>query len=151
MKRTKKFNQEWAEAIALMPYNLQASIRDAIRNYQHNGVVPEGLHPLAQALFIVIKPTIDARARRAAYQKERRQRCKVSCLRTPEPEAAETANPTEPMLLKSSEVPENVPEEKRMSSSPRQPNRFLRQVERARGKTRHVHSPSRHHRQNVKE
>lgn len=77
MKRTKKFNQEWAEAIALLPRNLQQSLTDAIRSYQNEGIEPEGLHPIAQALFIVIRPTIDARARRCAYQKERRNR---SCL-----------------------------------------------------------------------
>lgn len=138
MKRTKKFNQEWAEAIALMPYNLQASIKDAIRNYQNDGIVPVGLHPLAQALFIVIKPTIDARARRAAYQKERRQRSRTSCLHPSEQKIAETSKPVSPAAKENPELPGTVVEEKKVTSLPRQSNRFLRQVERARGKTRHV-------------
>ncbi len=135
MKRTKKFNQEWAEAIALLPQNLQQSITEAIRSYQNDGIVPTGLHPVAQALFIVIKPTIDTRARRSAYQKERRQRRNTSCIRVAQhkpvviPETPKAAEPQPPVLL-----PEPIKDtiaEKRLAP-PRQSNRFLRQVENAR-------------------
>ncbi len=151
MKRTKKFNQEWAEAIALLPSNLQESITEAIRSYQNDGIVPVGLHPLAQALFIVICPTIDARARRSAYQKERRLRRNTSCLRPAKPkavkatseipkaklpEAPRCAEP-EPARHQSPESPKNADAEPpSLQAPPRQPNRFLRQVEKARHKSR---------------
>lgn len=144
MKRTKKFNQEWAEAIALLPQNLQQSITEAIRSYQNDGILPTGLHPVAQALFIVIKPTIDIRTRRSAYQKERRQRRNTSCVSIAEhkpvviPEAPKAAEPQDAVPLSESlkDTVDSQPlkdtcGEKR-SAMPRQSNRFLRQVEKAR-------------------
>lgn len=76
MKHTKKFNKEWAEAIALLPGEIQASLTAAIVLYQFEGIEPHGLNPIAQALFIVIKPTIDLRAHRAEYQRLRRKQRK---------------------------------------------------------------------------
>lgn len=136
MKRTKKFNQEWAQAIALMPYNLQQSITDAIRSYQNDGVMPVGLHPVVEALFIVIKPTIDARARRSAYQKERRKRLNRSCLRpTPQevskPQEAPKPAPADALPLH--EAPATAAVEKpKEKAAPLKSNNFLRQIEKAR-------------------
>lgn len=135
MKRTKKFNKEWAEAIALLPVNQQQSLIAAIRTYQNEGIEPQGLHPIAQAVFIVIKPTIDARARRCAYQKERRKRLKPSVPKSTKPKA--TASPVTAEPPKKEEKPINeiltdtIPGKqppRPLSSS----NRFLRQVEKAR-------------------
>lgn len=128
MKRTKKFNQEWADAIALMPSAIQQSITKAISDYQNYGIVPEGLHPLAEALFIVIKPTIDARARRSAYQKARRQRLNASKAQ-PKTESAVKLPDEQPVIIR-----EDAPA---CGTSPVVPSansgtRFLRQVQRAR-------------------
>ncbi len=140
MKRTKKFNQEWSEAIALLPADLQQSLNDAIRCYQNEGIEPKSLHPVAQALFIVIKPTIDARARRSAYQKERRQRMNRSCLRP-----TETIKPQENIAPKETPTPKPQPsvqaKEPRIQTapdkSPSSGNRFLREVNRAKNRSRH--------------
>lgn len=133
MKRTKKFNQEWAEAIALLPQNLQQSLTTAIRSYQNEGMEPEGLHPIAQALFIVIRPTIDARARRCAYQKERRNRSCLSRKKMSEPvvlnrvEASSIINLSSDLHSKEEGVSDKpVP----LYSNPA--GRFMKQMEKAR-------------------
>ncbi len=76
MRHTRKFNEEWTEAIALLPEGTKESLTAAIVLYQHMGIEPENLDPIARALFIVIKPTIDARKHRAEYQRARRKRLK---------------------------------------------------------------------------
>lgn len=143
MKRTKKFNQEWAEAIALLPASLQQSLTDAICAYQNDGISPQGLDPLAQALFIVIKPTIDARAKRSAYQKARRERLNVRKNRSDD-KVVESSPVEIPMPVKEVKVSSNVdadlPSPKQsggemrrgVPSVPKPTNRFLRQVQQAR-------------------
>lgn len=147
MKRTKKFNQEWADAIALLPQNLQQSLTDAIRSYQNEGIEPEGLHPIAQALFIVIKPTIDARARRCAYQKARRNRSSISSCKsveipipspTPVAVSASVASVTIPSEMKPI-ISDGTPPAATIPVQEKRPlsgNRFLRQVERERNRSR---------------
>ena len=159
MKRTKKFNQEWADAIALLPGNLQQSLTDAIRTYQSEGVEPKGLHPIAEALFIVIKPTIDARARRSAYQKERRLR---KALSAPTPASASVEEQPQAPVKEQRITPVGITQAPPVQRPPvedwkpsdggipiprigvptsvkRNSNRFLRQVERARNKSNSRH------------
>lgn len=138
MKRTKKFDQEWAQAIALLPTNIQQPLTQAIRCYQNEGVEPKDLHPVAQALFIVIKPTIDVRARRCAYQKQRRQRINRSCLQqSAAPELQKTSEP-QPLKLKSQEAPviETSTPAIITDKRPSPANRFLRDVNKAKNKSR---------------
>lgn len=144
MKHTKKFNSEWSEAIALLPSEIQASLTSAIIMYQFTGAEPQGLDPIAQAMFIVIRPTIDLRARRAEYQRMRRNRKKGIMRTAPaiEPTQSRTANssnPKAPSSLVTSTPKQDTTTESIATPKPtdmpiprNKPNAFLKEVSRAR-------------------
>ena len=73
MKRTLKFDNEWKQAISLIPRNLQQKLTDAVILYQQTGELTE-LPPVAQAIFLLIKSTVDRRAAASARQRERRRK-----------------------------------------------------------------------------
>lgn len=84
MKRTFKFDTEWKAAISLLPQKIQQQLTEAIIRYQQTGEESK-LPPVAAALFMVIKITVDRRAAVAAKQRERRNRKAAS---KPAPETA---------------------------------------------------------------
>ena len=73
MKRTLKFDEEWKAAIAMLPQKMQQQLTEAIIRYQQTGEETQ-LPPVAAALFMVIKCTVDRRATIAARQRERRNK-----------------------------------------------------------------------------
>ena len=73
MKRTFKFDEEWKAAIGMLPQKMQQQLTEAIIRYQQTGEESK-LPPVAAALFMVIKCTVDRRAAVAARQRERRNR-----------------------------------------------------------------------------
>ncbi len=73
MKRTPKFDKAWSESIAMLPTELQQPLVNAIKEYQTTGTEPTDLHPIAQCVFNLLKPTIDRRAKAASYQRRRRE------------------------------------------------------------------------------
>ena len=73
MKRTFKFDEEWKAAIGMLPQKTQRQLTEAIIRYQQTGEESK-LPPVAAALFMVIKCTVDRRAAVAARQRERRNR-----------------------------------------------------------------------------
>ncbi|GEM_PF-544430 len=73
MKRTPKFDKAWSESIAMLPTELQQPLIDSIKEYQTTGTEPADLHPIAQCVFNLLKPTIDRRAKAASYQRRRRE------------------------------------------------------------------------------
>ncbi len=73
MKRTPKFDKAWSESIAMLPAELQQPLVDAIKEYQTTGAEPTDLHPIAQCVFNLLRPTIDRRAKAASYQRRRRE------------------------------------------------------------------------------
>ncbi len=82
MKRTFKFDGEWKAAIDMLPQKMQQQLTGAIIRYQQTGEESK-LPPVASALFMVIKCTVDRRAAVAARQRERRNR-KVAAKPVPE-------------------------------------------------------------------
>lgn len=58
------FYRSFFEAIEIQPKNVQADIYAAIFNYVFNDKLPEGLTSIAQSMFILIKPQIDANSQR---------------------------------------------------------------------------------------
>ena len=85
MKRTFKFDEEWKAAIGMLPQKTQRQLTEAIIRYQQTGEESK-LPPVAAALFMVIKCTVDRRAAVAARQRERRNRNSAA---KPVPETAE--------------------------------------------------------------
>ena len=73
MKKTLKFDDEWKQAIALLPVKLQQQLIDAIVRYQQTGEVTP-LPAISNAIFMLIKCTVDRRAASAARQRERRSK-----------------------------------------------------------------------------
>ena len=58
------FYRSFFEAIEIQPKNVQADIYAAIFDYVFNNKLPEGLTSIAQSMFILIKPQIDANNQR---------------------------------------------------------------------------------------
>lgn len=58
------FYRSFFEAIEIQPKNVQADIYAAIFDYVFNDKLPEGLTSIAQSMFILIKPQIDANNQR---------------------------------------------------------------------------------------
>ena len=85
MKRTFKFDEEWKAAISLLPQKMQQQLTEAIIRYQQTSEDSK-LPPVAAALFMVIKCTVDRRAAVAARQRERRNR---NAAAKPVPETSE--------------------------------------------------------------
>lgn len=54
------FRSSWFEAISTQPDNVRLSLIDAICRYAINGELPEGLDPVAQVAFTLIRAEIDA-------------------------------------------------------------------------------------------
>ena len=77
MKRTLKFDNEWKQAISLLPKNMQKKLTDAVILYQQTGELTE-LPPIARAIFLLIKSTVDRRAASAARQRERRMKASAA-------------------------------------------------------------------------
>ncbi len=73
MKRTPRFDKAWSESIAMLPAELQQPLVDAIKEYQTTGAEPTDLHPIAQCVFNLLRPTIDRRAKAASYRRRRRE------------------------------------------------------------------------------
>lgn len=54
------FYRSFLEAISLMPQEVQAEVYPALVEYALNGKEPKGLSDIAQGVFILVKPNIDA-------------------------------------------------------------------------------------------
>lgn len=54
------FYRSFFEAISLMPPEVQAEVYPALVEYALNGKEPKGLSDIAQGVFILVKPNIDA-------------------------------------------------------------------------------------------
>ena len=54
------FYRSFFEAISLMPQEVQAEVYPALVEYALNGKEPKGLSDIAQGVFILVKPNIDA-------------------------------------------------------------------------------------------
>lgn len=54
------FYRSFFEAISLMPPEVQADVYPALVEYALNGKEPKGLSDIAQGVFILVKPNIDA-------------------------------------------------------------------------------------------
>lgn len=58
------FYRSFFEAIKIQPKEIQTDIYSAIFDYIFNGKQPDGLNPMVQSLFILIKPQLDANNQR---------------------------------------------------------------------------------------
>jgi len=61
--RRPRFDREWKEMIGLLPADRRQVVESAIRGYQSEGIMPEGLDGAEMMAFLLIKKIVDRRSR----------------------------------------------------------------------------------------
>ncbi len=62
-ERRPRFDREWKEMIGLLPADRRQVVESAIRGYQSEGIMPEGLDGAEMMAFLLIKKIVDRRSR----------------------------------------------------------------------------------------
>lgn len=83
------FSRTFWEAISPLPKTVQVEAIMAMAAYALDDVEPDGLSPMAAALFLLVRPSLDASAKMSAGSKKRAQKRKSQA-----PEAPATEEPT---------------------------------------------------------
>lgn len=96
------FSRTFWEAISPLPKTVQVEAIMAMCAYALDGLEPDGLSPMAAALFLLVRPSLDASAKMSAGGKKRAKR--------PQPAAEDSAPQAEP---REEPAQEEVPSEKK--------------------------------------
>ncbi len=96
------FSRTFWEAISPLPKTVQVETVMAMCSYALDDIEPDGLSPMAAALFLLVRPSLDASAKMSAGGKKRAKR--------PQPAAEDSAPQAEP---REEPAQEEVPSEKK--------------------------------------
>lgn len=109
------FSRTFWEAISPLPKTVQVETVMAMCSYALDDVEPDGLSPMAAALFLLVRPSLDASAKMSAGGKKRAKR--------PQPAAEDPAPQAEP---REEPAPEEAPSEKKAPAKPPAPPKKAR-------------------------
>jgi hypothetical protein len=109
------FSRTFWEAISPLPKTVQVEAIMALCAYALDDVEPDGLSPMAAALFLLVRPSLDASAKMSAGGKKRAKR--------PQPAAEDPAPQAEP---REEPAPEEAPSEKKAPAKPPAPPKKAR-------------------------
>lgn len=109
------FSRTFWEAISPLPKTVQVEAIMALCAYALDDVEPDGLSPMAAALFMLVRPSLDASAKMSAGGKKRAKR--------PQPAAEDPAPQAEP---RGEPAPEEAPSEKKAPAKPPAPPKKAR-------------------------
>lgn len=109
------FSRTFWEAISPLPKTVQVETVMAMCSYALDDVEPDGLSPMAAALFMLVRPSLDASAKMSAGGKKRAKR--------PQPAAEDPAPQAEP---REEPAPEEAPSEKKAPAKPPAPPKKAR-------------------------
>lgn len=104
------FSRTFWEAISPLPKTVQVEAIMALCAYALDDLEPDGLSPMAAALFLLVRPSLDASAKMSAGGKKRAKR--------PQPAAEDQAPQAEP---REEPAQEEVPSEKKDTAPAKQP------------------------------
>lgn len=109
------FSRTFWEAILPLPKTVQVEAIMALCAYALDDVEPDGLSPMAAALFLLVRPSLDASAKMSSGGKKRAKR--------PQPAAEDPAPQAEP---REEPAQEEAPSEKKAPAKPPAPLRKAR-------------------------
>lgn len=109
------FSRTFWEAISPLPKTVQVEAIMALCAYALDDVEPDGLSPMAAALFLLVRPSLDASAKMSSGGKKRAKR--------PQPAAEDPAPQAEP---REEPAPEEAPSEKKAPAKPPAPPKKAR-------------------------
>lgn len=109
------FSRTFWEAISPLPKTVQVEAIMALCAYALDDVEPDGLSPMAAALFLLVRPSLDVDAKMSAGGKKRAKR--------PQPAAEDPAPQAEP---REEPAPEEAPSEKKAPAKPPAPPKKAR-------------------------
>lgn len=109
------FSRTFWEAISPLPKTVQVEAIMALCAYALDDVEPDGLSPMAAALFMLVRPSLDASAKMSAGGKKRAKR--------PQPAAEDPAPQAEP---REEPAQEEAPSEKKAPAKPPAPPKKAR-------------------------
>lgn len=109
------FPRTFWEAISPLPKTVQVEAIMALCAYALDDVEPDGLSPMAAALFMLVRPSLDASAKMSAGGKKRAKR--------PQPAAEDPAPQAEP---REEPAQEEAPSEKKAPAKPPAPPKKAR-------------------------
>lgn len=109
------FSRTFWEAISPLPKTVQVEAIMALCAYALDDVEPDGLSPMAAALFLLVRPSLDASAKMSSGGKKRAKR--------PQPAAEDPAPQAEP---REEPAQEEAPSEKKAPAKPPAPLRKAR-------------------------
>lgn len=109
------FSRTFWEAISPLPKTVQVEAIMALCAYALDDVEPDGLSPMAAALFLLVRPSLDASAKMSAGGKKRAKR--------PQPAAEDPAPQAEP---REEPAQEEAPSEKKAPAKPPAPPKKAR-------------------------
>lgn len=109
------FSRTFWEAISPLPKTVQVETVMAMCSYALDDVEPDGLSPMAAALFMLVRPSLDASAKMSAGGKKRAKR--------PQPAAEDPAPQAEP---REEPAQEEAPSEKKAPAKPPAPPKKAR-------------------------
>lgn len=104
------FSRTFWEAISPLPKTVQVEAIMAMAAYALDDVEPDGLSPMAAALFMLVRPSLDVAAKMSAGGKKRAKR--------PQPAAEDSAPQAEP---REEPAQEEVPSEKKDTAPAKHP------------------------------
>lgn len=104
------FSRTFWEAISPLPKTVQVEAIMALCAYALDDVEPDGLSPMASAMFLLVRPSLDASAKMSAGGKKRAKR--------PQPAAEDPAPQAEP---REEPAPEEAPSEKKDTAPAKPP------------------------------
>lgn len=109
------FSRTFWEAISPLPKTVQVEAIMALCAYALDDVEPDGLSPMAAALFLLVRPSLDASAKMSAGGKKRAKRPQPAA-EDPDPQAEPREEPAQ----------EEVPSEKKAPAKPPAPPKKAR-------------------------
>lgn len=109
------FSRTFWEAISPLPKTVQVEAIMALCAYALDDVEPDGLSPMAAALFLLVRPSLDVAAKMSAGGKKRAKR--------PQPAAEDPAPQAEP---REEPAQEEAPSEKKAPAKPPAPPKKAR-------------------------
>lgn len=109
------FSRTFWEAISPLPKTVQVEAVMAMCSYALDDIEPDGLSPMASALFLLVRPSLDASAKMSAGGKKRAKR--------PQPAAEDPAPQAEP---REEPAQEEAPSEKKAPAKPPAPPKKAR-------------------------
>lgn len=109
------FSRTFWEAISPLPKTVQVEAVMAMCSYALDDIEPDGLSPMASALFLLVRPSLDASAKMSAGGKKRAKRSQPAA-EDPAPQAEPREEPAQ----------EEAPSEKKAPAKPPAPPKKAR-------------------------